>query len=366
MTRPLAEHDIPKPSLYAAHQLEFVRLGHSRQEDDQADPGKSAQRPDAAARKASSGNVNTPGDISGPVVAEQQIGWWEPLRGRLPVDARTARVFVTRSGRNIVFPPDRQPTVGELLWQGVRRVYEVDTGAHWTRIETELPSRGDHFAFRAEIDLRWRAVDPLLVVTSGLTEVRHVLTPLLLTRLRAVTRRFDIRDAHQAENDAAADLADDPPGADLGLRVQVFIRFAMDDPTLEHAAVQRRVDQFRRIIAEGDFHQFALQLALKPDDIDTVIKELVHERDSSRAAVFDFVTRMLQSDALERWQVEDHVRAMLDWLSESSNKVLAGTDEARMVSFGSSSRESGTHGSGSRELDDRDHFVGGDDSASTS
>jgi hypothetical protein len=277
--------------------------------------------------------------LGGPIVGERAVTWSDLLSWRLPVDARTARVFLTRSGNTIGFPPGLQPTTGELLWKRVRRVYEINTGTHLSRIEVDLPSRGDQFMFRAVVDLRWRAVDPSQVVASGLTDVRRVLSPVLLDRLRSVTRRFDILDAHNAETAANEVLDDKGLGTDHGLALQAFVRLSMDDASLEQAAVQRRAEHFRNIIAAGDFHQSALQLAMKPEGVDSVMTALMSERDSSREAVFDFVTKLLESDALERWQVEDQVKAVLQWLKESSNKVLSGADEARSVSFDGNRQE---------------------------
>lgn len=298
----------------------------------------------AAAGKAGR-DAKRPRETRGPLVGDHRLGWWDTTRVRSFIDARTARVFVTRSGQRLLFGVDAQPTVGELVWRRVVRVYEVDTGTHTAHVSVELPSRGDLFAFRADIDLVWRAVDPLTVVAKGVSSVREVLTPQLLARLRALTRKFDIDQADQAEQAAESALAASPIGCDLGLEVQAYVRLTMDDPTLEHAATKRRTEQFKEIIEQGDYQQFALQLAMRPEQVDVIIKELVRERDSSRAAVFDFVTKLLETDALERWQVEDHVRVALQWVSDSHHKVLTGTDEARAVRFAA---DSATPGAGSR------------------
>ncbi|PPK71155.1 hypothetical protein V5P93_003019 [Actinokineospora auranticolor] len=302
--------------------------------------GPGTDRPRGKARSprpSAADGVRLPGNDFTPVVREQPLSQRDLLAVRLPIDARLARVFVTRAGENLLFPPERQPTKGELLWRRARRVYEVDTGTHMTHIEAELPSRGDRFAFRAVIDLRCQVVDPVLLVTSGVRRLREMVAPALLARLRAVTRGFDIAEAHRAEDAATQELGSGPLGGEYGVRVEVFIRFAPDASSLEHAAVQRRVEQFREIIAAGDFQQFALQLAMRPEDIGAVVEKLADERDSSRAALFDFVTKMLESDALERWQVEEQLQSVLKWLAESSHKVLTGTDEARSVSFGTAS-----------------------------
>jgi len=87
---------------------------------------------------------------------------------------------VTSSGRQLVYGPDKQPTTGELLWSGVRAVYEVDLGVHVARIVATLPSRGDRTAFRAAIDVIWKVVDPSSVVLTGLGDVKQAVSPSLL------------------------------------------------------------------------------------------------------------------------------------------------------------------------------------------
>jgi hypothetical protein len=280
-----------------------------------------------------------PPEFRSPIVGERQVGRFEFLYRRLPVSARMARVLVSSSGQCVEYRPDRQPTTGELLWGGTRMVYDVDLGVHVARIEAAPPSRGDKVAFRATIDLIWQVTDASKVVLAGIDDVRQAVSPSLLYHLRSVTREHDIDASEDAEAAANKALDNESLGAEFGLSLQVFVRLTMDEPSLEHAAIRRRVDLFRTIIAAGDYDQFALQLALKPDDIETVVKLLVGERDSHRQAVFDFVTRLLESDALDRWQIDDQVRTTLQWLRDSGFKVLAGTDGTRAVSFGENYRK---------------------------
>lgn len=280
-----------------------------------------------------------PPRFRGPIVGERDVRRFELLYHRLPASARVARVFATSSGHQIVYWPDKQPTMGELLWSGIRTVYEVDLGVHVTQIVAAPPSQGDTTTFRAAIDVIWKVIDPSKVVLTGLGDVRQAVSPSLLHQLRAITRQYEIAELEKAEEAANGRLRHSTLGAEFGLTLEVFVRLAMDEASLDHAATQLKVEIFRRIISAGDFNQFALQLALNSSDISTVVKMLVDERDSHRQAVFDFVTRLLESDALDRWQIDDQVRTTLQWLRDSGYKVLAGSDEARKFSYGENHRE---------------------------
>lgn len=284
----------------------------------------------------------------GPITSERDVRRFEFLYRRLPTSARIAHVLVTSPGRHLVHWPDKQPTIGELLWSGIRTVYEIDVGIHVTQIVATPPSHGDNATFRADIDMIWRVVDPSKVVLTGLGNVQQAVSPSLLCQLRTITRQYKITELEKAEEAANERLRHSTLGAEFGLALEVFIRLAMDEASLSGVAIQQKVELFRKIISAGDFNQFALELALKPDDIDTVVRLLVAERDSHRQAVFDFVTRLLESDALDRWQIDDQVRTTLQWLRDSGYKVLAGSDEARKFSYGDNHREPiGVHDNGS-------------------
>jgi hypothetical protein len=309
----------------------------------------SIQQSGGQAKEASPGNapakapVKQPArprkvEVRSPIVGERHVGRFELLYRRPPTSARIAWVFVTSSGRCIGYPPNLPPTTGELLWSGARTMYEVDLGVHVTQIEAAPPSHGDKIAFHANIDLVWQVINPSKVVRAGIKDVGQAVSPFLLSRLRAVTRQYEIDASEKAEQAANDEFQDGTLGADFGLSLQVFVRLSMDESSLTYAAIQRKVEIYRDIIAQGDYNQFALQLAANPDDVDTVVRLLVNERDSHRQAVFDFVTRLLESDALDRWQIDDQVRTTLQWLRDSGYKVLTGTDQARVTSFGDNHR----------------------------
>lgn len=289
-------------------------------------------------------------DFGSPIVHERHLSRFELLYRRLPVGARIARVFITRSGRYLTYPATEQPTTGELVWNRVRTVCEVDLGVHVSTVNAELPSRGDKVCFKATIDLEWQVTDPTQVVQAKVANVREILSPRMLARLREVTRRFDIADVAEAENAANKELGDESLGADRGLRVQSHVRLTLDDTSLEQTDIQRKVDHFRTIIAAGDFDQFALQLTQQPQDIGSVVKALVDERDSRLRATFDFMNRLLESDALDRWQIDDQVRTALQMAQESIFRVLTGSGQPRPVASGEAIREPVASNNGSASL----------------
>ena len=220
---------------------------------------------------------------------------FEILVRRRQVRAHVGVVLVTLSGDHHGFKPVRQPTLGELLWKGSGTLYEIDMGRHWTRIELELPSRSEAFAFNAVVDVEWWVEEPVLIVKNGVYDVVRRSIPIRGVR-SAITRRFEVEQSAEAESMAAASLAELPVGTEYGLVTRAFLRLRMDTPTVQHASAVRdvqhkieleratqqlrlireestaklidiRVTRYREDPLSGDYDQFALQLAQNPDEV---------------------------------------------------------------------------------------------------
>jgi hypothetical protein len=274
-----------------------------------------------------------------PIVGEHHLGRFHFLHRRAPSRPWVARVFMRANGRLAVFDRDKQPTTGELLWGGYRALFEVDLSLRRLGLEIILPSAGDAFVFRADVDVQWRVTDPKLVVGAGITDIRKVVVPLLLDGQRQATRSMKASDVADAEKAANAQFGHDWLTEEYGLWTNVLVRLRMDEQKEGDVRLASEVLAFKTLIKGGDLDQFALQLAAQnPEQVESVVRQLVAERDTHRREVCDFITRLLESDALDRWQIDDQVRVALQWLGVSINRVLTGTDEARPFPFSDAAR----------------------------
>lgn len=268
-----------------------------------------------------------------PIVAEHHFGRFRVLHRRTAVRPWVARVFVLGNGRVVEFGRDKQPTTGELLWGGYRALFEVDLSLRRLGLEITLPSSGDTFVFRTMVDVQWRVTDPKCVVMAGVTDIRDVMVPLLLDGLRQATRSMMPNDVEVAEKTANAHFAHDWLTEQYGLWTNVLVRLRMDEQKEENIRLASEVQAYKTLIEAGDLDQFALQIARNPGDVNNVVQLLVQERDTHRREVCDFITKLLDSDALDRWQIDDQVRVLLQWMGVSINRVLTGTDGARPDPF---------------------------------
>ena len=278
-----------------------------------------------------------------PIVGEHHFGRFHFLHRRAPSRPWVARVFVLANGRLVVFDRDKQPTTGELLWGGYRALFEVDLSLRRLGLEITLPSTGDAFVFRADVDVQWRVTDPKLVVGAGIIDIRKVVVPLLLDDLRQATRSTQASDVEAAEKTANAKFSHNWLTEEYGLWTNVLVRLRMDEQKESNVRLASEMQAFKTLIEGGDLNQFALQLAQNPEQVEPVVRLLVEERDTHRREVCDFITRLLESDALDRWQIDDQVRVALQWMGVSINRVLTGTDDARPFPFGDAARHATAH-----------------------
>lgn len=93
----------------------------------------------------------------------------------------------------------------------------------------------------------------------------------------------------------------------------------------------RRVERYRAIILAGDCDQFALQLAQNPHEVGTVVQMLRDQRHDNLRNTTDFVTRLIDSGAIDRYEINDQVRAALDWFKEATDTVLWGPEQPARI-----------------------------------
>lgn len=318
-------------------------------------------------------NQNTPNT---PILAQRQYNG----RNAEPVTANMAHVLVTSRGEHrVVWPHDRAHTevwqhtrASGVLRGRVRTVYDVDLGIRHLRFDSELPGKGDTFTFRAEAVVEWRVLDPSLVVRSQLRDVRELIQPVVVEAMRRIARYYPIDGSAEAEQAINQQLAgealdfNDPAqlrdaiahaasaghvGREYGLWTRTIAnvhpdrtRQSQNDEVrdLEHQIKAERLKQELRLLQEqnrqevmvgrmgfyrdafvsGDIDRAVLQVAQNPDEL-TAVAQVVREQElMGQRMTVDFVNKLIESGAIERWQVNDQAKAALDWLRQSTNAVF--------------------------------------------
>jgi hypothetical protein len=95
--------------------------------------------------------------------------------------------------------------------------------------------------------------------------------------------------------------------------------------------------RYRSLMEAGDIHRFALQLAHNPDDVASVVKAIHDEKDRDRQYATDFVSQLLESGVIEKWEMSDQARAALEVLKASTKDLIKPPE----LPSGADSEESG-------------------------
>ena len=316
-----------------------------------------------------------PTRISGPILREA------PWDGRLArARAHVAVVVVYQRGDHLVIWPHDRTRV--LLHRRPATMYQIDLGLHCTRLAANLPSRGHEGSFRAIINVHWRVFDPAAIVRHRVTNIAEALSAALLQRARSISRECGLEEAPAAEDklnehfggvdiDVAAPAGIEEAkrkaterrslGAEYGLWTHVIVHLEPDKAATEHNAkmkrlqwaiqeekaehelkllqnnneheiTAKRMDIYRKIVAAGDAERFAFRLSQHPDEI-SAVTAIIREDEVARShETIDFISRMVESGVVERWEVSDQVREVLQWLTEATVRVL--TDNDRLEADG--------------------------------
>ena len=94
----------------------------------------------------------------------------------------------------------------------------------------------------------------------------------------------------------------------------------------QQAITAERMDIYRKIIAADDVDRFALRLSNHPDEISAITDIIREDQLTSRRDTIDFISRMVESDVVERWEISDQVREALEWLSDATARVVTDRD----------------------------------------
>jgi hypothetical protein len=306
---------------------------------------------------------------AGPILRESR---WN---GRLPrARAHVAVVVVFRRGDHQVVWPHERTRV--LLHRRPTTVYEVDLGLHRQVIPADLPSKDHAGSFHASISIQWRVLNPSEVVRHQVLDIEETLSAALLRQARGIAREFSMDQITGAEdkiNDHFRGVGIDVTaptlieqamreatelgclGAEYGLWTRVITHLALDEAATEHNAkmmqlnwaieeekaehelrvlknknqqeiMAERITVYREIVAAGDVERFALRLASHPDEISAITEIIREDQLTSRRDTIDFISRMVDSGVVERWEVSDQVKQALEWLRDATARVVTNKD----------------------------------------
>ncbi|OII67217.1 hypothetical protein [Streptomyces sp. CC77] len=271
---------------------------------------------------------------------------------------QTALVFLYRNGTHRVMWPHHTESHGSALLRRPSGVFEVLIGRNVTRFGLELPAAGDGVFFQAEVEVHWEVEDPHRVVVQRVWDVADMLRAPLMDGLRGVSRRFGLTEAERAEAAIRDELRTGRllPGRDLGLRTDVYVFITLDaavrdqvaeagqelvgmgvdkqkavrmqrQDTYQHDLVVQRARHLEVLFREGEMGQIAYLMAANPDKQWEIRKQLLDERRERQGDFFQAFTRLIDNGVLERHEIDETLRPVLDHLRSTAHGVLGGVGD---------------------------------------
>ncbi|MFJ9415248.1 hypothetical protein ACIRPT_13905 [Streptomyces sp. NPDC101227] len=211
-------------------------------------------------------------------------------------------------------------------------ICEIALGTFETTLQMELPAAGGTTFFKAEVDIHWTVTDPHLAATEVVTDVTKRLTAPTLERLREISSEFPVTQAEAADRAITRHCASgrwDDLGAELGLRVRLYVRVRVDDRTIDHmdgirdahaSAEVTRVHQskFRAMLQGGELDQLSYMLAAEPEAAKDFLEKI---RQEGRQDEKERVERLFDMVAGGQIQSNDVETQALELLNQGRHRV---------------------------------------------
>jgi uncharacterized protein YegL/ferritin-like protein len=202
-----------------------------------------------------------------PLIVHRQE-WQGPVFGATrPRFPNAAVVWVAADGTPHVYDAAHPMRWSERFRPRFRWRYEVDLSRHNRSVElrnTPLPAKGDHYHFRAFVDVACGVTDPAAVVRDSVYDGRSVIYGYLVNAFRPVTRRHRIEDVADAEAEINALFLGGSRKISSGLEIFACnARLALDGAA--RAYLQGLETAHRKFALDGAEHKVTLQ-ATKQDN----------------------------------------------------------------------------------------------------
>lgn len=272
------------------------------------------------------------GAAAGPAPAGPFLREYTPAGPFRQTSARTASVLFYRNGGYSVATVSGVQHYDKRALARPHTICEIALGTFETTLQLELPAAGGTAFFKAEVDIHWTVSDPHLVATEVVTDIAKRLTAPTLERLREVSSEFPVAQAEQANRAITRNCASgrwDDLGAELGLRVRLYVRLRVDDRTIHHmdgirdahaSAEVTRVHQnkFRDMLQGGELDQLSYMLAAEPEAAKAFLEKIRQEGRQDEKERVERLFNLVDSGQIHSNAVEMQV---LDLLNQGRHRV---------------------------------------------
>ncbi|WP_063794209.1 hypothetical protein [Streptomyces graminilatus] len=242
------------------------------------------------------------------------------------VSAQKALVLFYRNGGHSVVTVRGTQHVDKRALARPYNICEIALGTYQTPLEMELPAAGGTSFFKAEVDIQWTVESPYLAAVEVVKDVAGRLTSPVLERLHEVTSTYRVHEAEQANRAITRECAGGrwgQLGAELGLRVRLYVRLRVDDRSIEYmngirdaqaSAELTLVHQarFRAMLQGGELEQLSYMLAAEPAEAKEFLEKIRQEGRADEKERVDLLFDMLKSGQIQSNDMETQALNLLN------------------------------------------------------
>lgn len=288
-------------------------------------------------------------DIYNPIVSREELSRWQILNKTPVPDANTALVFVG-NGQPLLTVSEGQKglTRGEMLWGRYHFVYKVDMSDFPIGFSCNLPCATDAFDFQAEVQFTCSVRDPEMIVRRNVMDIRQILKHLIIEVMRRVSRKYEVEQSAAAEREVSDSVKTAIYDEGFNLkqftvilsleeearewirkrkRLQEAAKLQLLQQELERKRIRqsnkfeleqvRQREQFQleimkqktefytAMLQAGQWQLLALQLAQSPEDVPVILQTLNQQKQIEREHQVKMLKMLLDSDAVEGWQLSE-------------------------------------------------------------
>ncbi|MFE7333917.1 hypothetical protein [Streptomyces griseus] len=205
-------------------------------------------------------------------------------------------------------------------------ICEIAAGTYVTTLRMELPAAGGATFFKAEVDIHWTVEDPHLVAVEVVTDIAQRLTAPTLERLREISAQYPVHQAEQANTAITRTCVSgrwNDLGADLGLRVRLYVRLRVDDRTIGHTEAVReeasgaelnmiRQQRYLTMLRGGELEQLSHMLAADPEAANSFLEKIRQEGRQDEKDRVDRLFDMVASGQIPSSEMDAQALAYLN------------------------------------------------------
>lgn len=205
-------------------------------------------------------------------------------------------------------------------------ICEIATGTFVTTLKMELPATGGATFFKAEVDIHWTVEDPHRVAVEVVTDIAQRLTAPTLERLREISAQFPVHQAEQANTAITRHCVSgrwNDLGADVGLRVRLYVRLRVDDRTIGHTERVRsqrgdtelarmRQEEYLKMLRGGDLAQLSHMLAADPAAANNFLEKIRQEGRQDEKERVDRLFSMVADGQIHSNEMESQALSYLN------------------------------------------------------